>query len=58
MNCDAKRLECVQLAGAVVSKEWLKSGSKLLALQTLRVVRLQLGYRLSPLGFPGLLFWL
>ena|ERR1035437_153513 len=42
MNCHAKRLECVQLAGAVVRRGWFKSGSKLHALQTLRAVRLRL----------------
>jgi hypothetical protein len=42
MNCHAKRMECVQLAGAVVKRGRLKSGSKLHALQTLRAVRLRL----------------
>src|ERR1017187_9796574 len=42
MNCHAKRLECVQLAGAVVRRWWSESGSKLHALQTLRAVRLRL----------------
>src|ERR1035438_3120859 len=42
MNCHAKRLECVQLAGAVVRRGWSESGSKLHALQTLRAVRLRL----------------
>src|SRR5260221_676122 len=34
-NC-AKRMECVQLAGAVARAGWSKSGSKLHALHTLR----------------------
>ena len=34
--CSAKRLECVQLAGAIVKRGHSKSGSKLRALQTLR----------------------
>jgi hypothetical protein len=38
-NGHAKRLECVQLAGAVAGRGWLESGSKLHALQTLRAVR-------------------
>ena len=42
MNYHAKRLECVQLAGAVVRQDSFKSGSKLHALQTLRAVRLRL----------------
>jgi hypothetical protein len=42
MNCHAKRLECVQLAGAVVRRGGFESGSKLHALQTLRAVRLRL----------------
>jgi hypothetical protein len=42
MNWHAKRLECVQLAGAVVRRGWFESGSKLHALQTLRAVRLRL----------------
>src|ERR1039458_1128273 len=37
-DCHAKRLECDQLAGAVVCWRWLESGSKLHALQTLRAV--------------------
>src|ERR1035441_4338401 len=41
MDCHAKRLECVQLAGAVVRRWWSVSGSKLRALQTLRAVRLR-----------------
>jgi hypothetical protein len=32
----AKRLECVQLAGAIVKRDRAESGSKLRALQTLR----------------------
>ena len=42
MNCHAKRMECVQLAGAVGRQGWCESGSKLRAVQTLRAVRLQL----------------
>src|ERR1035438_9528132 len=38
MNCHAKRLECDQLAGAVLRWRRLESGSKLHALQTLRAV--------------------
>ena len=34
--CSAKRLECDQLAGAIVKRGHSKSGSKLRALQTLR----------------------
>ena len=33
---NAKRLECVQLAGAIVARGRAESGSKLHALQTLR----------------------
>ena len=40
MNCHAKRMECVQLAGAVGRRGWCESGSKLRAVQTLRAVRL------------------
>jgi hypothetical protein len=40
MNCHAKRLECVQLAGAVVRHGRFESGSELHALQTLRAIRL------------------
>ena len=36
MNVRAKRVECVQLAGAVGRWGWSESGSKLRALQTLR----------------------
>jgi hypothetical protein len=35
---DAKRLECVQLAGAFVKRDRAQSGSKLHALQTLRAI--------------------
>ena len=35
-SCGAKRLECVQLAGAIVKRGRSESGSKLRALQTLR----------------------
>ena len=42
MNCHAKRLECVQLAGAVIRQGRFESGSKLHALQTLHAVRLRL----------------
>src|ERR1017187_4783807 len=38
----AKRLECVQLAGAVIRRGCFESGGKLHALQTLRAVRLRL----------------
>src|ERR1035437_6528157 len=41
MNCHAKRLECVPLAGAVARQGWFESGSKLRAFQTLRAVRWQ-----------------
>jgi len=41
MNCHAKRLECVQLAGAVARQGWFESGSELHALQTLRANRLR-----------------
>ena len=62
---DAKRLECVQLAGAFVRRGRLESGSKLHALQTLRAVRLRLAalcsfaatrapaFRISAFGFPS-----
>src|ERR1017187_6353876 len=39
----SKRLECVQLAGAVVMHKRFESGSKLRALQTLRAIRLRTG---------------
>jgi hypothetical protein len=42
VNCHAKRLECVQLAGAFERSRAHHSGSKLRALQTLRAVRLWL----------------
>jgi len=38
MNCLAKRLDCVQLAGAFARRGWFESGSKLRALQTLRAI--------------------
>src|ERR1035438_231680 len=38
-DCHAKRLECDQLAGAVLRWRRLESGSKLHALQTLRAVK-------------------
>jgi hypothetical protein len=47
MNFRAKRLECVQLAGAIGKAGHPKSGSKLRALQTLRAVRLQLCWSIS-----------
>ena len=43
MNCRAKRMECVQLAGAFERCRAPESGSKLHALQTLRAVRLRPG---------------
>jgi hypothetical protein len=42
MNCRAKRLECVQLAGAFERCRVPDSGSKLDALQTLRALRMWL----------------
>ena len=50
MTCHAKRLECVQLAGAVVRRGRLESGSNLHALQTLRAAKAEA----TPLAkFPG-----
>jgi hypothetical protein len=43
MNCYAKRLECAELAPALVRPRPSESASKLDALQTLRAVRLRLG---------------
>src|ERR1035437_1920809 len=54
MNCPAKRLECVQLAGAVVRHGRPESGSKLHALQTLRAIRLRLR-RAAAIAPPSLL---
>ena len=50
MNYHSKRMECVQLAGAVIRQRRLESGSKLPALQTLRAAKAGA----TPLAkFPG-----
>jgi hypothetical protein len=53
MNGHAKRLECAQLAGAVVRQGGFESGSKLHALQTLRAIRLRICYGGILAGAPG-----
>src|SRR5712671_2241341 len=52
----AKRMECVQLAGAVVLPWAIKSGSKLQALHTLREVRLGLRGAAHRLQYVCLMF--